>query len=324
MSTLKNLMHSCDMTLNLTSLSTFICVTKHNSFTLAAKELFLTQGAVSSQIKQLENELGFQLFHRQVRKIYLTEDGKELLEVARPALNDIQLRIKFIRSKQMGGQVLTVSALNAFTSKWLVPRVLDFKALQPEIDLRIYTSPGHVDFVSERVDCAIRFGAGDYPGLSVTHLSDDIYFAVCSPGLIRKDHPLEKSEDIKHYQLLHDEITSEHSVISWEDWAKREKVTGLDMDRGLRYEGPHLVVQAALAKQGIALTCFSIVVDDIRSGLLVPLFKKAYGTRYSNYFVCPQEFEKNEKVRVFREWLRETLQKERADAEDCFVGFNLL
>ncbi len=126
---------------NLSALATFVRVSKHLSFTKAAKELHLTQGAVSIQIKQLEEELEFKLFRRETRKIFLTEEGKELLTVVDPSLKHIQTKIESIKSKGLD-ETLTVSSLPSFASKWLIPRLLEFQRLFPQIDLRVHTS-GH-------------------------------------------------------------------------------------------------------------------------------------------------------------------------------------
>ncbi len=307
---------------NLSSLSTFVCVARHNSFTKAAKELHLTQGAISSQIKQLESDLGFLLFHRKVREIHLTQDGKELLEISEPAINQIQLRIERIKSRNLKESILTVSTINSFATKWLIPRIINFQEKQPGIDLRMYTSFNHVDFVNEKVDCAIRFGIGEYTGLSVTCLADDMYFPVCSPELIEKDNPLNRPDDIKNYQLLHDEITTD-KLIGWKHWAEVMGVSHLNMDRGAFYEDAHFVIQAAIAKQGIAIARLSLVEDDLKSGVLIPLFNRAIKSEFSYYFVCPKEFENMDKVRIFRQWLLETLQEGQRDAERNF-GLKLL
>ena len=304
------------MSLNLSSLATFVCVAKHSSFTRAAEELYLTQGAVSSQIKQLENELGFQLFQkkaRQSRKTHLTEEGTELLEAVDPALHNIKMRVENIRSRRLKKNQLTVSTLNSIATKWLIPRILQFQNEHPDIELRIFTSNQHVDFLHEKVDCAVRFGLGNYPGLSVTFLMDEVYLPVCSPDLLHGDYPIKDLADLEKYQLLHDDCATDR-IINWKEWSRIMEVPRLDPNRGFRYGEPHFVIQAAMARQGIALARLNLVKDDLKSGLLVPLINTAIKTTYSYYFVSPKEFQDLTKVIVFRDWILRTMKEEREEA----------
>jgi LysR family transcriptional regulator, glycine cleavage system transcriptional activator len=294
---------------NLSALFTFVTVAKHLSFTKAAHDLFITQGAVSIQIKQLEAELGFQLFHREARKIFLTSEGEEVLETVEPALRQIQTRIETVKTKSLDGP-LVVSTLPSFASKWLIPRVLQFQEKYPDIGLRIHTSFYPVDFVYEKIDCAIRLGKGIYKGLFVDHLVDEYYFPVCSPDLINLDSPLIKPEDIQNYQILHDYHAEEDYNITWKQWAVNMGVAHLDTDRGLQYGQSDYVIQAAIARQGIALSRASLANDDIKSGLLVSLFNNPLKSNYSYCFVCPPEYSTMRKVIVFRDWIKKTIQNE--------------
>ncbi len=309
------------MVLNFSALLTFVIVAKHLSFTKAAKELHLTQGAVSIQIKQLEEDLGFVLFQRETRKIFLTREGKELLDTVDPALRQIQTRIKTIQSKGLDG-VLTVSSLPSFASKWLIPRILQFQEKFPTIDLRVHTSAHLVDFINEKVDCAIRFGRGEYPELSVTHIVNEIYFPVCSPDLIKKDYPLKEPEDIKHYRLLHDDYAvDDYFNTTWKKWAKAIGKPDLDVGRGVQYGQSDFVLQAAIAGQGIALARITLVGDDLKAGLLQPLFNSSVQTEYSFYFVCPKAYENMHKVVVFRDWIIKKMQKEIQESKKL-LGVN--
>jgi len=301
------------MSQNLNALSTFVCVSRHLSFTKASRELHLTQGAVSIQIKQLEQELGFQLFRRETRKIFLTLEGRELLEVVEPALARIEAKIEVIRSKDEN-ETLTVSTLPSFAAKWLIPRIPQFQAQYPGINLRVHTSDHMVDFFREKVDCAIRYGLGDYPGLSVQHIIDEVFVPVCSPELITEEHPLISPDDIHYYQLLHDDYgTKDPFNTTWKEWAEAMGASQLDVDRGLEFGQADFVIQAAIARQGIALARESLIGADVKAGLLVPLFDSLVRTRFRSYFVTPFEYEKKEKVKIFRDWVMEMLQQETAE-----------
>jgi LysR family glycine cleavage system transcriptional activator len=299
---------------NLSALYTFVQVSKHLNFTKAARDLNLTQGAVSIQIKQLEEELGFRLFHRDFRKISLTGEGKELLQVVEPALNHIMTKIESLKSRGLD-ETLTVSTLPSFAAKWLIPRLLQFQRLYPEIDLRVHTSEQPVDFIIEKVDCAVRYGWGDYPELFVEHIIDEVYFPVYSPDLLQPGKPLQKPEDVHNYPLLHDDYANHTSAFTWKEWAKAMKVSNLDFSRGFQFGQSDYVIQAAIAGQGIALTRISLAADDLKSGLLVPLDKSSVVSDLSYYFVCPPEYRSLPKVKAFREWIMEKMQKEAKDSE---------
>ncbi len=297
---------------NLNGLSTFLCVARHLSFTKAASELHLSQGAVSIQIKQLEQELGFLLFHRETRKILLTAEGRELLEVVEPALARIQGKIEVLRFRDEN-EVLTVSTLPSFAAKWLIPRIPRFQDQHPDINLRVHTSDHMVDFFKEKVDCAIRYGLGGYPGLSVRHIVDEVFVPVCSPDLIKDEHPLKNPTDIQYYQLLHDDYGTKDFNTTWQEWAEAMGVGHLDLERGLQFGQADFVIQAAIARQGIALARETLIADDVRAGLLIPLFDSQVRTRYASYFVTPYEYEKNEKVEIFRDWVVKNIERETAE-----------
>lgn len=298
---------------NLNALSTFVSVSRHLSFTKAAQELHLTQGAVSIQIKQLEQDLGFQLFRRETRKILLTSEGSELLEVVEPALMRIQAKIDALH-RQDEDETLTVSTLPSFAAKWLIPRIPKFQKRYPQINLRIHTCDHMVDFFKEKVDCAIRYGLGTYPGLSVRHLIDEVFLPVCSPDLITPNHPLQNPGDIRHYQLLHDDYgTKDIYNTTWKEWATANGIPQLEVERGLQFGQADFVIQAAIAQQGIALARETLIGDDVKAGLLIPLFDSLVNTKYASYFVTPFEYEKREKVAIFRDWVMENLQRETAE-----------
>ena len=300
---------------NLNGLHTFVCVARHLSFTKAARELHLSQGAVSIQIKQLEQDLGFQLFQRETRRIWLTPKGRELLETVEPALERIQGKIEAVR-RRSDHRVLTVSTLASFAAKWLIPKIPVFQQHHPGINLRVHTCDHLVDFFREQVDCAIRFGSGDYPGESVRHIVDEVFVPVCSPELIDPAYPLINPDDIQHYQLLHDDYgTKDMFNTTWREWADAMGVGHLDVERGLLFGQADFVIQAAIARQGIALARLTLIGDDVKAGLLVPLFDSRVQTRYASYFVSPYEYEKKERVAIFRDWVIETLKRETAELE---------
>ena len=166
----------------LNALKSFEAAARHESFTRAAEELFVTQGAVSHQVKALEKELGIKLFLRDRQRLVLTGAGRDYLAVVRDALDRIAMGTERLVQRQSSG-TLTVSTSPDFAAKWLVHRLDRFAEAHPGIDLRVLATMHHVDFAREDVDVAVRHGDGHWPGLHATRLCAERLFAVCSPGL---------------------------------------------------------------------------------------------------------------------------------------------
>src|SRR6266545_2106780 len=167
----------------LNALKAFEAAARSESFTRAAEELCVTQGAVSHQVKALEETLGVKLFNRVRQRLVITEAGREYLAVVRDALDRIAVGTERLVLRQTSG-VLAVSTSPDFAAKWLVPRLGRFAEAHPDIDLRVSATMHHVDFAREEVDLAVRHGDGNWPGLHVERLSAEQLFPVCSPKLM--------------------------------------------------------------------------------------------------------------------------------------------
>src|SRR4051794_13699172 len=187
---------------SLNAIKAFEAAARSESFTRAADELNVTQGAVSQQIKALEEALGLKLFNRERQRLVLTEAGREYLTVVRDALDRIALGTDRLLQRQNAG-VLTVSTSPDFAAKWLVHRLGNFAEAHPEIDLRVSATLHHVDFVREEVDLAVRHGDGTWAGLDTVRLSSEQLFAVCSPKLLSGRGRLSKPSDILRFPLIH-------------------------------------------------------------------------------------------------------------------------
>src|SRR5712691_991791 len=179
----------------LNALKVFEAAARSESFTRAAKELCVTQGAVSQQVKALESTLGVKLFNRVRQRLVLTEAGRRYLAVVRDALDRIAVGTERLVQRQTSG-ALTVSASPDFAAKWLVHRLGRFAEAHPGIDLRVSATMDHVDFAREDVDIAVRHGDGNWAGLDVTRLTSEHLFAVCSPKLVTVRHHLSKPSDV--------------------------------------------------------------------------------------------------------------------------------
>src|ERR1700681_4532805 len=164
----------------LNALKAFEAAARHESFTRAAEELCVTQGAVSHQVKALEEEIGVKLFNRERQRLVITQAGREYLAVIRDALDRIALGTERLVQRQNSG-ALTVSTSPDFAAKWLVNRLWRFAEAHSDINLKIAAQMHHVDFAREDVDLAVRHGDGNWPGLVAVNLCPEELFVVCSP-----------------------------------------------------------------------------------------------------------------------------------------------
>src|SRR6267378_2829141 len=186
----------------LNALKAFEAAARSESFTRAAEELCVTQGAVSHQVKSLEDTLGIKLFNRERQRLVINDAGREYLNVVRDALDRIAAGTERVLQRQNSG-VLTVSTSPDFAAKWLVNRLGRFSEAYPGIDLRVSATMHHVDFAREEVDLAVRHGDGNWPGFEMNRLCTEQLFAVCSPKFLSGRNRITKPQDILNFPLLH-------------------------------------------------------------------------------------------------------------------------
>lgn len=198
----------------LNAIRAFESAARYLNFTHAAGELNVTQAAISHQIKSLEQWLGLPLFRCLNRAVSLTEEGAAYLPAATQALDGLaSATARLMRDGD--SRSLTVTTLDSFAAQWLMPRLKHFRLRHPEIDVRILPSDGLVDFNRQEVDMAVRYGAGQWPGLVAIPLMTEEIFPVCSPALLEGPHPLRRPEDLAHHALLHDEMFIENGEVDW-------------------------------------------------------------------------------------------------------------
>jgi LysR family glycine cleavage system transcriptional activator len=293
----------------LNALRAFEAAARHLSFTKAAEELFVTQAAISHQVKALEESLGLALFRRYNRRLMLTDAGQAYLPSLREALDLIAHATERLTTVEESG-ALTVSVLPSFAAKWLLPRLSRFREGHPEIDVLVQANGALTDFARDGVDLAIRYGRGDYPGLDVAYLMDDVVFPVCSPKLLEAGPPLEKPDDLKHHTLLHDPTTSDDSK-DWKTWLKLAGASGVDPTRGPGFTDASMVLQAAVEGQGVALGRSALAAIDLEAGRLVQPFGPAIPSDFRYFFATPPAKAELPKVQAFRDWLLEETAAER-------------
>jgi len=284
---------------SLNGLRAFEAAARHLSFTNAAAELNVTQTAISHQIRRLEEELGIPLFVRQNRSLVLTPAAQDYLPGIRAAFQDLRQATDRLLRKD-DDRVLTVSTLASFAAKWLLPRLASFQETHPEIDVRITTSMELVDFRKDNVDAAIRYGRGHWPGLRAIWLMADELFPVCSPALLKGEHPLRQPKDLAYHVLLH--TSGVH-----DDWRLWLTAAGLPIKttalHGLTFDMLFMTIQAAIDGLGIAIGRTSYVQGDIEKGRLVVPFDIAMPADAGFYLVSPNEIAPTPKLTAFEEWL---------------------
>ena len=232
----------------LNAVKAFEAAARHLSFTRAAEELFVTQAAVSHQIKALEDFLGLKLFRRKNRSLLLTEEGQSYFLDIKDIFTQLSDATDRLLARSAVGS-LTVSMSPSFAIQWLVPRLAKFSEKNPDIDVRIKAVDAEFSALSDDVDVAIYYGQGNWPGLRADKLRNEVLIPVCSPMLLNGPKPLEKPADLKYHTLLHD--MSRHD---WQAWFRQCGVTDVNVNQGPIFSHSSLVLQAAAHGQGVAPT----------------------------------------------------------------------
>jgi LysR family glycine cleavage system transcriptional activator len=281
----------------LNSLKCFEAAGRLLSFTEAARELNVTQAAISHQIKVIEEFLDLSLFERYPRRLALSEQGKALLPDVTEAFDRVSQAIGSI-SQEQHSNLLSVRLAPSFAAKWLSPRLKYFWLQFPEIDLCLYHTHGAVDFERGEIDIAVTYGKGDWPGVVADKLLGLDFFPVCSPAFLRNDKPLTELDNLRYYSLLHDA-----NYECWRDWLELAGVQGIDSDKGTIIDDTNVLIQAAIDGQGIALGSRTFVEDHLESGKLIKPFDINLVNDFCYYVVCPESHLKNPAVRAFKEWL---------------------
>jgi LysR family glycine cleavage system transcriptional activator len=289
----------------LNSLRAFEAVGRHLSFSKAASELNVTPGAISQQVRGLEDFLEIKLFKRRNRSIVLTDSGQIFLPLLSDSFSRIAEAVDSVRRSQ-GDEPLTITAAPSFTSKWLIPRLCKFQALHPEIDVRIDASSRLVDFVREDIDVGIRFGTGEIEGLDSNYLFSFDLIPVCSPDLKHEGKAVHDLSDIRHHTLLHSQDTDfDPSFPDWAMWLATAGVDDVDASRGIFFSQGEMVIEAAIEGQGIALCANVMVAGALESGRLVQPFETRLPVRLSFHLITTRQKSRDSKIGAFRQWILE-------------------
>jgi LysR family glycine cleavage system transcriptional activator len=305
----------------LTALRAFEAAARLLSFTKAARELHVTPAAVSHQIRGLEEYLGVTLFRRTTRRLVLTEQGALAAEHVSEGFGRIARGVDLLRASGDGG-LLTVGTTPSFATRWLLPRLGRFTRRYPDIQLRLRANTGPVDFDSDEVDVAIRFGGGGTEGLRAVALFGECIAPLASPSLARQ-RPLRRPSDLARVPLLHDaSMRRAGRRTGWSEWFRAAEVANVDSGTGLHFDDGHLVLQAAALGRGVALGRLAYAVEDLAAHRLRVPFGPVLRMDLRYHLLVPEGRATEPAITAFCSWLageaegfRRVLEKQVTDLE---------
>ena len=282
----------------------FEAAARHLSFTKAGEELYLTQSAVSRQIKELEDQLGVPLFQRRHRALALTESGQQLYAAAAQVLATMRATTERLRTQAGRRRPLGVTTTHSFAALWLIPRLAGFTRDHPGIDVRITADTRVQDLERDGLDVALRHGPASLAGPDAIRLFGERVFPVCSPKLLKKK-PLGKPADLRHHVLLqYDDPDVRHPWLHWKTWLEVERMADLKPAGTLSFSGYEQIIPAAVAGHGVALGRSPLVKNLLDSGELVAPFKSQADPARAYFAIVAKSAADRPEVGDFVEWLK--------------------
>ena len=286
--------------LPLTALRAFEAAARNGSFTRAAEELHVTQGAVSRQVQALEARIGVALFERNGRSIALSREGRLLASAATDALDRLGEAVARLTDSS---RAVTLSMLPSLAACWMAPRMREFTSANPGLELRLSSSRHLVDFQREGIDAAIRYGSGGWPDVEAERIGTESIFPVCSPGYADALE-LRKPADLVRATLLHNDVPD-----SWRDWFAAAGCPEIYTDKGVYLDEDAALLRAAAEGEGMALGRAALVAGDLAGGRLVAPFAISIPATFSYWFVVPAEGSRRPESALVRSWLMSEFAK---------------
>ena len=287
----------------------FESAARHLSFTKAGEELFLTQSAVSRQIKELEDQLGVPLFERRHRALALTEAGQQFYASAAQVLATMRSATERLRTQAGRKRPLSVTTTHSFAALWLIPRLAGFTRDHPGVDVRITAETRVQDLDRDGLDIAIRHGPASLAGPNAVRLMGEKVFPVCSPKLLKKN-PLEKPSDLsRHILLQYDDPDGRQPWLHWKTWLEVERIADLKPAGTLSFSGYEQIIPAAVAGHGVALGRSPLVKDLVATGELVAPFKSIADPARAYFAIVSKSAESRPEAAGFVAWLKSEAAK---------------
>ncbi|MDH6267190.1 LysR family glycine cleavage system transcriptional activator [Rhizobium sp. SG_E_25_P2] len=285
----------------LTAMKIFEVVGQTRSFTRAAERLNLTQSAVSRQVRNLEEQLGEALFIRRHHDLELTESGAELYATLQDALHNVELTVRSIMEKSSGAR-LRLNAPPTFARRWLMPRLPSLRAAMPDVDISISTDLQ--DNLGERslLDCAIRFGDGEWPLMQVSHLMNERHVAVCAPSLLHGASAI-TGADLSRFTFLHVLASSNQRYLTWRHWLDAAGLAEVDTRGGLEFDLLDLAIEAAVNGMGVTVADRHMITPQLEQRLLTTIMDVEVPGHQSYWLVTRRERGESDRLLAFKAWL---------------------
>ncbi|TCP93371.1 LysR family D-serine deaminase transcriptional activator [Cricetibacter osteomyelitidis] len=281
-------------------LHTFEAVARHQSFASAAEELSVTPSAVSHQINNLEDTIGFKLFHRYHRHIELTADGKKLFNSLQTILDQLNQDIWEIKNQELTGQ-LTIYSRPSIAQSWLIPKISSFIQKYPYITLNLLTGNEIINFHRHRIDLAIYYDDLIYSDLSCVELMKENITPVCSPAYAEKFELYNNPDRLKNCTILHDSQAwaYDSQYNEWQNWANSFDLE-LDFNqlRAILFDRSDLAVTAAVQHMGVAMGRQTLIAPFIKTNQLIMPFEKLINVCQQRYYAVTASLH-NPKVKAF-------------------------
>ena len=282
----------------------FEAAARHLSFTRAGEELFLTQSAVSRQIKELEDQLGVPLFQRRHRALALTDAGQQFYAAAAQVIATMRSATERLRAHSGRRRPLSVTTTHSFAALWLIPRLAGFTKDHPEVDVRLTADTRVQDLERDGFDVALRHGPASLAGPDAVRLMGERVFPVCSPKLLKKI-PLAQPADLKNHCLLqYDDPDGRHPWLHWKTWLEVAGIADLRPKASLSFSGYEQIIPAAVAAHGVALGRTPLVKDLMAAGELVAPFKNSADPARAYFAIVSRNAAERPEVRAFVAWLK--------------------
>lgn len=306
--------------LPLRALKAFEATARLGSFKKAAEELHVTTGAISQQVKMLEDILGVKLFHRLRHGLELTDAAKAGIVKVEAGFSSLNEAMQHIRDSDTQTS-LRVWVAPSFASKCLLPKLHAFSSRYPKIDLSIYASDTMIgtgesgemipakSFYKKDIDVGIFYGRGEFKDYRADKLFGVELVPLCSPKLINHPHtPLRQATDLVHHKFLHDDTAYEGRP-DWSGWLRIAGIQNIDANHGIRFNQVSLSLDAAADGQGVVLGVKQLAGKELQSGQLVVPFGPSVPLDYAYYVVSLKDMQDDPNVRTFRTWLQEEFGK---------------
>ncbi|OTP70497.1 MULTISPECIES: transcriptional regulator GcvA [Burkholderiaceae] len=300
----------------LNALRAFEASGRYLSFTGAAKELLVTQGAISRHVSLLEDWLGVKLFLRTHRGIQLTRKGETYIRALSSVFDQIDYATREARD-DADGSVLRLKLPPTFAMRWLVPRLTRFKSLHPKIDIQVVTSHEPANFRREDIDVSVHSHPFPPEGAGHRRLLGEVLMPVCSPSLLERGPALRTPRDLAHHTLL----SSRNRPMDWSRWMIEAGMTELESEGHIDFDNAALAYQGAIDDLGVMIAVRALIEDDLRSGRLVSPFDLQVSTPGAYYLACSQVGAKSPQLEAFEAWLVwEAVDYERGLSAPAITG----